>query len=106
MSNKDMAKNSGRVNIYIDDEGEVSGDLFWNCDEDLPEEQVDVLVDALHGLMAMLTTRFDDLVELGQAFQAGAATQYEVVEQTSPDTEKELELPSNVISLSSSNRKH
>ena len=108
MTNQKLPENSGRINLYIDQEGDVSGDLFWNMAEDSPEEHVDVMTDALHGLMAMLTTRFDELIDLGQAFQAGQAAQASSVEvEYEPDdTTEDIKLPDNVITLTSSNRKH
>lgn len=107
MKPQKLPSNSGRVNLYIDEEGQVSGDMFWNMDDNTSEEHVDVMVDALHGLMAMLTTRFDELLDLGKAFQAGASTQYqEVSMEPSNDDSEDLKLPDNVITLTSSNRKH
>lgn len=106
MNHKDLPENSSVIQLYITEEGEISGELAWKCSKDLDEELVDALVDATNGLMVMVTNNFDELVELGRAFSAGMNAKA-AEEQAERDAEFEAECKAkNVIPLTSSNRKH
>lgn len=106
--NKQIPINSSMVRLYINNEGDVDGDLMWNCAENLEQEYVDALVEATYGLMAMITTDFEKVREMGRAFQSGQAAAMADDEGKiyfEPEADEE-QSHKNVVSFNPSTRKH
>lgn len=107
MNHKQLPINSAGIRIYINNDGQVEGELAWNCADTLEQEYVDALVEAIHGLMALVTTEFDEVRAAGRIFQKGQETEMESRDMIfEPDFEEEVEQGKNVVSFNTSNRKH
>lgn len=75
MSNEDLPINQGAITLKIDRDGNMAGTIKWNLEKDLPEECVDVMVESLHGLLSMILTQPDKVMEMGAAYLLGATSE-------------------------------
>lgn len=66
-----LPSNCGQIRLFIDSDGNVSGDLAWNFEPDTPEEFVFAMQDYVHGLMSMILTDPERVAEMGKSYAAG-----------------------------------
>jgi hypothetical protein len=74
-SRPELPDNCGQVRLFIDNEGNVSGDLAWSFLPGTPEEFVHAMQDYLHGFMSMILSDPERVAELGRAYAAGLDSQ-------------------------------
>jgi hypothetical protein len=98
----ELPDNCGQIRLFIDHEGDVSGDLAWNFHPDTPEEFVYAMQDYIHGLMSMILTDPERVAEMGKAYAAGLDTQ--PIEEED-DIEIVFDDPK-ITSINHSKRKH
>jgi hypothetical protein len=107
MKHTDLPVNSASIRLYINHEGQVDGELAWNCSDKLDEQYVDALVESIHGLLALVTTQFDTVRMAGKTFMAGQQTASDSDDGEitfTPDFEEEV--AKNIVPLTKSKRKH
>lgn len=105
----ELPPNCGQVRLFIDTDGNVSGDLAWEFDPDTPEEFVLAMQDYIHGLMSMILTDPEHVAELGRSYTAGLDTKYidEDAEDDADAEEYEISFEDpRVTPINPSNRKH
>lgn len=99
----EIPTNCGQIRLFIDSEGNVSGDLTWGFEPDMPEEFVVAMQDYVHGLMSMILTDPERVAELGRAYAAGLDSQ--ALDEDEQDDSYSFDSP-NIVPINLSKRKH
>ena len=111
---ENLPMNCGQIRLYIDNQGVMSGELWWKLAEDLPEECVEAMIESLHGLIKMIQTHPNDVMDLGRAVIEGDEEEidYEMIDEEDFEDEEEeidqfeFDLKDKIIPINPSNRKH
>lgn len=98
--------NSGVIRLFVNNNGEIDGEMSWTLADNLEQELVDAMVEVLHGIMGSVQTRFDELREIGRVYQAGMDTEACRHEVTFTPEVPEEETPGNVVTFNPSKVKH
>jgi hypothetical protein len=111
MKHNEQPINSAAIRLYINHEGQIDTEMAWNCSEKLDDEYVDALVESIHGLLAILSTQFDQVRMAGKTFLAGKeavndANEGEITFTPDDGSEEEAPVSKKVVSINPSNRKH
>ena len=99
----ELPDNCGQVRIFIDDGGDITGDLAWNISPDMPKEFALAIQDYVHGMMSMMLSDPEYLTALGKAYAAGLDTRS--IEEEDEEIEFTFDDPK-VTPINTSKRKH
>lgn len=106
MKHTDLPINCAAIRLFINNEGVVEGELAWRCADSLEQENVDALVESIHGLLALVTSQFDQVRAAGRMFQAGQSVGSNEYMTFTPDSQEEEAVSDKVVSFNPSKRKH
>ena len=106
MKHTDLPINSAAIRLFINNEGQLEGELAWRCADNLDQEYVDVLVECIHGLLAEVTANTEQVRAAGRMFQAGQSAVSAEYMTFTPDTQEESADSDKVVSFNPSKRRH
>lgn len=105
MKHTDLPINCAAIRLFINNEGVVEGEVAWRCADNLDQENVDALVESVHGLLALATSQFDQVRAAGRMFQAGQSAGSDEYMTFTPDPQEDEAVSDKVVSFNPSKRK-